>query len=142
MSGHDPREDPPPEDQVPALLQAGARDYNAGDFWEAHEAWEEAWHALRAAGRGDDADFLQGLILVAAAFENATRDKPEGFRRQGAQGLRQLRRNPGAGTRLGLADEDAFVEALLDTYLEACSAHRFQAWNETDWTAPHLDVEA
>jgi predicted metal-dependent hydrolase len=141
MGDPDPREDPPDMDAVPGLLQEGADDYNAGRFWEAHEAWEEAWHALRAAGRTEEAEFLQGAILVAAAFENATREKPLGFRRQGAQALRQLRANPGAGDHLGLADEEAWVEAVLAIYLEACSAHRFAAWLATDWEAPPLRLD-
>ncbi len=45
-------------------LEAGARLFNAGLWWEAHEAWEERW--LAAAGR--ERQFLQALILLAAAL--------------------------------------------------------------------------
>ena len=39
--------------------------FNAGYYWEAHEAWESLWHA---AGRtGPLADYLKGLIKLAAA---------------------------------------------------------------------------
>ena len=39
--------------------------FNAGYYWESHEAWESLWHA---AGRtGPLADFLKGLIKLAAA---------------------------------------------------------------------------
>ena len=39
--------------------------FNAGYYWESHEAWESLWHA---AGRsGALADFLKGLIKLAAA---------------------------------------------------------------------------
>lgn len=38
--------------------------FNAGQWWEAHEAWEEVWHAAT----GDDRLFVQGLILLAAAL--------------------------------------------------------------------------
>ncbi len=39
--------------------------FNAGYYWEAHEAWEPFWHAL---GRvGPRADVIRGLIKVAAA---------------------------------------------------------------------------
>jgi uncharacterized protein len=39
--------------------------FNGGYYWESHEAWESLWHA---AGRsGDIADFLKGLIKLAAA---------------------------------------------------------------------------
>ena len=39
--------------------------FNAGYYWEAHEAWESLWHL---AGRtGWLADYLKGLIKLAAA---------------------------------------------------------------------------
>ncbi|MDZ4659834.1 MAG: DUF309 domain-containing protein [Bythopirellula sp.] len=39
--------------------------FNHGYYWEAHEAWESLWHA--AGHRGPMADFLKGLIKLAAA---------------------------------------------------------------------------
>lgn len=105
------------QDGVRALVAEGAGLYNAGEYWEAHEAWEEAWHLLREAGEADLADLLQGLILATAAFENLSRGKPGGFATQGAKALARLRRHAGLGERLGLADEVGFYEALLDVYL-------------------------
>lgn len=39
--------------------------FNAGYYWESHEAWESLWHT--AGRRGALADFLKGLIKLAAA---------------------------------------------------------------------------
>lgn len=39
--------------------------FNAGYYWEAHEAWESLWH--RAGRSGLTADYLKGLIKLAAA---------------------------------------------------------------------------
>lgn len=39
--------------------------FNHSYYWEAHEAWESLWHA--AGHRGQIADFLKGLIKLAAA---------------------------------------------------------------------------
>lgn len=39
--------------------------FNHGYFWEAHEFWEGLWHA--AGRKGITADFLKGLIKLAAA---------------------------------------------------------------------------
>lgn len=108
----DPRLSPAPLAEVPSLVAEGAARYNAGHYWPAHESWEKAWHALRAAGRQEEADFLQGLVLVTAALENLRRGKPAGFRRQLAKALRVLRALPGRGAALGLADEAGFVAAL------------------------------
>ena len=47
----------------PEFLE-GARLFAAGEWFEAHEAWEGLW--LRASG--DDRAFLRALILLAAAL--------------------------------------------------------------------------
>ena len=39
--------------------------FNHSFFWESHEAWESLWHV--AGHRGEMADFLKGLIKLAAA---------------------------------------------------------------------------
>ncbi|MDR3618902.1 MAG: DUF309 domain-containing protein [Paludisphaera borealis] len=39
--------------------------FNAGYYWEAHEAWEALWHAHER--RGPTATVLKGLIKLAAA---------------------------------------------------------------------------
>ncbi len=45
-------------------MQRGAELFNAGHWWEAHEAWEAEW--LRAAG--PERQYIQALILLAAAL--------------------------------------------------------------------------
>jgi predicted metal-dependent hydrolase len=45
------------------LLERGVELFNTGRFWDAHEAWEEAWTPDR---RGPDRGFYKGLIQVAA----------------------------------------------------------------------------
>src|SRR6059058_753307 len=50
--------------------------FNAGYFWEAHEAWESLWHV--AGRRGRIADFLKGLIKLAAAGVKHREGKPPG----------------------------------------------------------------
>ncbi|WP_291424830.1 DUF309 domain-containing protein [Deinococcus sp.] len=45
-------------------LRRGAQLFNAGQWWEAHEAWEEVW----ARSGGQERHFVQALILLAAAL--------------------------------------------------------------------------
>ena len=45
-------------------LQRGAQLFAAGEWWEAHEAWEGVWMTAQ----GDERHFVQGLILLAAAL--------------------------------------------------------------------------
>lgn len=55
------------EPEARAALEAGAALYARGEFFEAHEAWEQLWLALD----GEPRLFVQGLIQVAAACHKA-----------------------------------------------------------------------
>ena len=48
-------------------LARGAELFNRGQYWEAHEAWEELWLELE----DQEKLFVQGLIQVAAAGHKA-----------------------------------------------------------------------
>jgi predicted metal-dependent hydrolase len=60
--------DPTPLPTTPGALRRGAALFDEGQFWEAHEAWEEAW----LEEEGEVRLFLQGLIQVAAGYHKAT----------------------------------------------------------------------
>jgi uncharacterized protein len=49
-------------------LRDGARLFNAGEYWEAHEVWEVPWNAAKRRGDLQSANYIQGLILLAAAI--------------------------------------------------------------------------
>lgn len=50
--------------------------FNYGYYWEAHEAWEELWHACGHVG--ETADFLKALIKLTAAGVKVREERPEG----------------------------------------------------------------
>jgi predicted metal-dependent hydrolase len=54
--------------------QKGIELFNAQDFFEAHEVWEELWHETR----GEPRDFVQGLIQVTSAFHHFTNGNMRG----------------------------------------------------------------
>lgn len=138
----DPRIDAPPTSEVPRLFAEGAALYNDGDYWEAHESWEAAWHSLRAAGRQDDARFLRGLILATAAFENLSRGKPAGFQRQMAKALIRLRALRGRGEAvLGLLGEDALREALTDLFLDAMTVRHLEGLDDLPADPPAIEAD-
>lgn len=71
----------------------GLRLHNEGEYYEAHEAWEDIW-------RDEDVDeyrlFVQGLIQVTSAFHKLTFQKaPGGASRLLARGLEKLEPYPG-----------------------------------------------
>jgi len=56
-------------------LENGAALYARGEYFEAHEAWEELWLSLD----GEPRLFVQGLIQLAAACHKAfVQDQPRG----------------------------------------------------------------
>jgi hypothetical protein len=62
--------------------------FNHGYYWEAHEAWESLWHA--AGHNGVMADFLKGLIKLAAAGVKYLEGNPAGFARHLKRGQELL----------------------------------------------------
>ncbi len=71
-----------------ALLGKGIDLFNAGRFWEAHEAWEEAWTPDR---HGPDRGFWKGLIQLAAGSLHYTRRNRRGAVNKWRSGLEYLR---------------------------------------------------
>ncbi len=85
--------------------------FNEGFYWESHEAWESFWNAL---GRTTpEAQFVQGLIHLAAAGVKIREGKPQGVSRHTKRARELLgdltAANPGGA--LGLAPES--VSAVL-----------------------------
>jgi hypothetical protein len=94
VPGKSPR---PPDESLDAVLGAvcfpfglatGAYDprhrlaidlLNAGNYWEAHEAWEHVWVACGR--RGDLADFVKGMVKLAAAGVKHAQGNPGGAER-------------------------------------------------------------
>jgi hypothetical protein len=86
--GHTP---PEPEPLAPDHWQAsreylfGCDLFNHGYYWEAHEVWEGLW---KACGRsGTTAEFLKGLIKLAAAGVKHREGRNEGVRRHAARAV-------------------------------------------------------
>ena len=80
--------------------------FNRGYWWECHEALEALW---RAAPRGAvERRFVQGLVLVAAAYLNRARGKPAADR-QAQRGLERM--DAAAPAFMGL-DVGAFARVV------------------------------
>jgi hypothetical protein len=57
--------------------------FNAGYYWESHVAWESVW--LACGRKGALADFLKGLIHLAAGGVKALEGRPEGVKSHGSR---------------------------------------------------------
>ncbi len=106
-------------------LGRGVELFNAGRYWDAHEAWEEAWMPDR---RGADAGFYKGLIQVAAGCLHYGR----GNRRGAVNKWRS-----GAGYLLPYLPRHRGVElAPLVARVEACLA----AMEAASWPSLEMPV--
>jgi hypothetical protein len=66
--------------------QLGLELARSGRFFEAHEAFEEAWRACEPGER----DFFQGLVHVVVSSYQTERGKPVAAERQRQKALRRL----------------------------------------------------
>lgn len=64
--------------------QRGIALFNHGYYWEAHESWEQAWHACGRKGLA--ADYLKGLIKLAAAGVKSREGRAKGVAQHAARG--------------------------------------------------------
>lgn len=67
-------------------IQGGVALFNERRFWHAHEAWEELW----LVAEGEQRQFLQGLIQLAAAYHHVQRGTKGGAARLFDAALRRL----------------------------------------------------
>ena len=63
-------------------VEAGIALFEAGDFWESHEAWERAWIVLP---RSQPKIMLQAMIQMAACAVLLQAKRLKGFHRKMAQ---------------------------------------------------------
>ena len=54
----------PTQEELNQLFDKGLENYKKGDFYQAHEYWEDLWHNKQLSDR----IFIQGLIQIAASF--------------------------------------------------------------------------
>lgn len=92
---------------TPAFLEANRKKFhdgiilfNSGEFFKAHEVWEEIWLAAEE----PEKTFLQGLIQIAAAFHHYSRGNRNGGQSLATAALAKLENLPEcyAGINLGV----------------------------------------
>jgi len=72
---------------TPRLLR-GVELFNNGEYWHAHEVWEEEWMPDR---KGPDSSFYKGLIQIAAGCLHYTRHNRRGAVNKWTSGAEYLR---------------------------------------------------
>ena len=106
-------------DDEDALFREGVELFNAGEWFEAHEVWEDAWHLAE----GERKRFYQGLIQCAVTLEHARRGNPRGVRSVMKTALPKFEGLPdvyrGVDVPKLLAELKACVQPILDLPTEA-----------------------
>lgn len=92
------------------FVHQGVALYNAGRFWEAHEALEQVWRASGGAAR----PLWQGLIQAAAAALHEERGNSHGVEVQGGSAVRKMRGKVPAGFPVEVERFAARLELWLD----------------------------
>jgi uncharacterized protein len=96
--------------------------FNGQFYWESHVEWESLW--LAAGRKGAVADFLKGLIKLAAAGVKHLEGRPEGVKshaRRAAEVWKGVARSAGAGHYMGFS-----LKGLIDL----AEAMARQGWPE------------
>jgi len=88
--------------------------YNYAYWWECHEALEGLWHLT--GHQGTEAQYLQGLIQVAAANLRRHVGSPDGARRLGREAIQRLA-SVGRREFMGLA-LGPFIRAVNDYHVD------------------------
>lgn len=93
--------DEPISEATRRALAEGIRRFDAGDFFDAHEVWEDAWRAERDPVR----ELLHGLIQIAAGFHKGlVQGRPAGMVKLLGRGLGRV----DAAGRTGLVTLEPF----------------------------------
>ncbi|MDP6533282.1 MAG: DUF309 domain-containing protein [Candidatus Marinimicrobia bacterium] len=69
-------QDPVLNTEQDAAFRKGVNLFNSGEYWEAHEAWEDTWMPMTDEKEDDGEIILRGLIQFTAGLHGLTSEKP------------------------------------------------------------------
>jgi hypothetical protein len=100
----------PPAKTPEEALERGIEHFNAGRYFQAHEAWEEGWHPAPEPER----DFWQGLTQVTVGLTHRQRGNPHGATTLLRRGAKKLRKYGDRHMGVPAADVASFAEHAAD----------------------------
>jgi uncharacterized protein len=93
------------------LLQQGINFFNAGRYFEAHEAWEDMWRETRGPLRF----FYQGLVQAAVGLHHLSRGNLNGSMAQLRKSISKLEQYPGEFCRVDNRKLTADLQKILES---------------------------
>lgn len=116
-----------PPVSVPEDVLTGARLFNDGAYFEAHEAWEDHW----GHGSIEERELTLGLIKAAVALHHLEQQNEAGFHWQAKEAIPRLRAHHARWPALKL---DALAEELDSLIAQS----RFQGNIPKQWERPQI----
>src|SRR6185503_20551548 len=92
------------------LFQDGINFFNAGRYFEAHEAWEDLWRETQGPLRL----FYQGLVQAAVGLHHLSKGHLNGARAQLAKSLEKLEQYPPTFCQIDNGKLSADLRILLE----------------------------
>lgn len=105
----------------------GARLFDAGAYFEAHEAWEDHW----GHGPHEERELTLGLIKAAVALHHLSQGNAAGFAWQAKEAVPRLRAHAALWPGLRLAEVAEELDSLA-------AQARFHGRLPEGWTRPTL----
>ncbi|MBI2470995.1 MAG: DUF309 domain-containing protein [Planctomycetes bacterium] len=97
-------------------IEKGIKLFNEGNFFEAHETWEDQWRGIE---KSPEKYFIQGLIMTAVALHHYKRKNYTGTLRLLEKGIKLLRESKVPEIKLDmenfLREIDLFQEEFKST---------------------------
>lgn len=112
---------------LPADVLAGIRHFNAGEYFEAHEAWEDHWGHGGVAER----ELMLGLIKAAVALHHLAHRNEAGFHWQAKEAIPRLRAHHAVWPELRLGHLAEELDSLV-------SQARFHGSVPAAWERPRI----
>ena len=105
------------------LFEKGLNEYEKGDYFEAHEAWEDLWSDYNF----PDRKFIQGLIQLSVSFVHLSNGNMIGARNLLKKCQQKFSDYKGIHRQININELKFAIEAVSLTYdnIEECS--------EFDW---------
>lgn len=114
---------------VPDDVRLGVAHFNLGEYFEAHEAWEDHW----GHGSREERELTLGLIKAAVALHHLEAGNEAGFLWQAKEAIPRLRAHHDLWPELRLLELADQVESLV-------AQARFHGLPET-WERPLLPLD-
>ena len=108
-------------DKMSELFKRGLDEYDKGDYFEAHEAWEDLWSDYNF----PDRKFVQGLIQLSVSFVHLGNGNLTGAKNLLKKSQQKFDDYNGIHREINLADLKSSIEAVEIVYSELTDCRDF-----------------